>query len=105
MHPSLVRLQSLTIDDFSGLVGQPFDVSDREEGPAATQLVLAEVTEGRQILEGFRKPFALLFHGPADLAIGQGNLWFTHQSIGTIPIFIVPIGADSEMRQYEALFN
>lgn len=49
--------------------------------------------------------FALLFAGPTDPPLGQGTYRFSHERLGWFDLFIVPISANRDGRQYEAIFN
>jgi uncharacterized protein DUF6916 len=52
-----------------------------------------------------RVPFALYFRGPGDTCLPQRIYAFDHERLGTLEIFIVPIGRDADGYQYEAIFN
>jgi hypothetical protein len=52
------------------------------------------------------EPFSLEFVGPANPRLDQGTYSMTHQDLGAIDIFIVPIGvANGGGVRYEAVFN
>jgi len=59
------------------------------------------VSPGSQQFEGF----SLLFNGPADLPLAQRTYRFAHERLGSFDLFIVPVSADRNARQYEAVFN
>jgi hypothetical protein len=51
------------------------------------------------------RPFSLLFRGRADLVLPQRIYSLEHRQLGTLEIFLVPVGRDSSGVQYEAVFN
>jgi hypothetical protein len=55
--------------------------------------------------QGQREPFALLFRGPRGPILPQRTYQFDFGQLGTLEIFIVPIGPDESGMQYEAIFN
>ena len=59
----------------------------------------------RKRIEKSDTSFSLLFKGPTGSPLGQDNYMTDHPNIGTFPMFLVPIGEDSEGRYYEAVFN
>ncbi|HTS11484.1 MAG TPA: hypothetical protein VMH00_05150 [Candidatus Limnocylindrales bacterium] len=52
-----------------------------------------------------REPFALLFLGPTTPVLPQRIYPIEFTGLGTMDIFIVPIGPDSGGMQYEAIFT
>ena len=54
---------------------------------------------------GRDQPFTLLFRGPLSPLLPQKIHTFEHETLGTVEIFIVPIGPDSEGHRYKAIFN
>lgn len=94
-------------DDFSGLVGDPFVLvlPEGEEVP----LVLTEATLGGQpgaaTPDGTsRRQFSLVFTGPREFGLGQGTRELRHAGLGTVALFLVPIGSGSDGLRYEAAF-
>ena len=49
--------------------------------------------------------FSLTFRGPVQPRLHQGTYEFTHETIGTFPLFVVPIGHDSDGATLEAVFS
>lgn len=97
-------LEALTFGDFSGRVGEEF----RLEGPSgAVPLTLVEVVNlaGRENAGPRRSPFSLIFRGPAAPLVPQRTWPITHETLGRLEIFLVPIGPDASGMRYEAIFN
>lgn len=98
----------LSFDDFSGLVGNRFEVITGDHQTLA--LTLAETTlsdePGGVGPDGVpRHQFSLLFDGPAQPTLGQAIWPLHHEGLGRLELFLVPVGAgpDGAMR-YEAAF-
>ena len=88
--------------DFSDYIQHLFPVS---AGGARFSLTLTNVTELKGGVPGGRKPFSLIFRGPAQPLLPQAMYDFEHPLHGVLPIFIVPLSADSEGVTYEAVFS
>jgi hypothetical protein len=56
---------------------------------------------------GREQAFSLIFRGPRDRLLPQGIYPIEHPILGTLEIFLVPLGpeGDSEGLQYQAVFN
>jgi hypothetical protein len=87
---------------FGEQVGSTFEVVFPDvEAMTAT---LTDLTEGHQS-PGFEQ-FSMVFTGPAEAPIQQGMCHLDHAVLGTMDLFLVPIGRDaSGGLQYEAVFN
>lgn len=103
----------LTHDDFAPRRGEHFSVAAGAHHSSAPpmELELAEVTEGSEPggpgPDGEeRRQFSLVFLGPAAPALEQGTYQLTHEALGVLELFLVPLGPASGgggMR-YEAAF-
>jgi hypothetical protein len=103
----VTSLDWLTYDDFSGRVGERFEVPLGEAH--ALELLLAEAVESTQ--PGGRGPagqerlqFSVLFRGPAAPVLQQGTYPLSHTELGALTLFLVPLGPDAEGMLYEAVF-
>ena len=52
-----------------------------------------------------RRPFSIVFRGPNDPSLLQGIYDIEHGEMGTLSLFIVPIGPDAHGLCYESIFN
>jgi hypothetical protein len=52
-----------------------------------------------------RAPFSLIFRGPLDPVLVQRTYRLEHETLGTLEIFLVPIGSNQDGMRYEAVFN
>jgi hypothetical protein len=55
-------------------------------------------------IEGVSR-FVLYFQGPGDFYLPQRTYRFEHDALGTLEIFIVPIGQRNNQYEYEAVFS
>lgn len=94
-------------DDFSGLVGEPFVVvlpDGDEVGLVLTDASLGAQTGGTAPDGTTRRQFSLVFTGPLEPDLGQGTRELAHAALGTLALFLVPVGSGSDGRRYEAAF-
>lgn len=101
----------MTLSYFSDHVNSPFTLDVEVEGnPIEVTLTeaspLKPTPKGPGIPEAIRDdPFALVFRGPGNVQLAQRLYQITHETLGELQIFLVPIAADEEGRYYEAVFN
>jgi len=75
-----------------------------EDGESLT-LELAEASPLSLPSKGSaREQFSLLFNGPAEPLLPQAIYTLENAELGTIEIFLVPVAADGEGVDYEAVF-
>jgi len=55
--------------------------------------------------EDRRHAFALLFQGPAEPVLAQRMFQVDNERLGSLDLFLVPVGSDREGMQYEAVFT
>lgn len=94
---------SLTLETFAPAVGETFTVGNSDG--AVVELLLVEARARGNSSQLSRPPFSLLFQGPADPLLPQATYRFNHDSLGTMDIFIVPLGRDEHSAVYEAIFS
>ena len=110
-------LDTLTAEDFRPHQGTRFRLTAWPQpgvSPVWADTELAEVTEHAASPPGrFRTPFAVLFHGPLQPVLPQGIYRVEHEKLGTLELFIVPVGPNepadpgqaSTAMRYEAVFG
>jgi hypothetical protein len=99
-------LETLTRHDFERRLGQGFRLA--LSAAEALDLTLIEVREAMAggLGSPHRAPFSVVFRGgPRTRHLPQQIYDLTHPELGTLSIFIVPIGPDSEGMRYEAVFT
>jgi hypothetical protein len=95
-----MSLAELTVEDFTGRVRDAFTLS---VSGAEIKLVLSEVEElgrGQQ-----RRAFSLCFLGPAQPILPQSTYRLDNAAMGTLEIFLVPLGPKDGGMIYEAVFT
>ena len=95
----MIDLARLTVDDFAALVGDRFTLA----GGGAYELTQARA--GAAAPGAPRPPFTLLFAGPPEPVREQGIQALTHPDLGTLELFLVPVGRDAAAVRYEAVFG
>ena len=100
-----VALEGFSLETFTPLVGQVFVV--RIDESSSMELTLSEATPfggDSATREGLRAPFSLVFTGPLQPVLAQATIPLEHPSLGSIHIFLVPIGPHDGLMRYEAVF-
>ncbi len=106
----MIMLDQVTVSDFAPHLGSRFTLEGSPEGVADLELFKAEGLGFRGVPggqgSGLREPFSLLFLGPESVVLPQGTYTLIHPALGTITLFLVPIGPrrDGGLR-YEAIFG
>jgi hypothetical protein len=100
-------LEWLTYDDFAGREGETLEVAADDGEP--TEIELVEATEGAELggpgPEGQqRRQFSLVFRTGPGAPWSQGIRRLTHETLGELELFLVPIGSDATGVRYEAAF-
>jgi|EndMetStandDraft_3_1072993.scaffolds.fasta_scaffold02050_7 uncharacterized protein DUF6916 len=98
-------LETLTLDIFSPLVGETFQVHVQPGQTIPMELVEARPLSVSNNSPRPRPPFFLTFKGPAQFVLQQQIYRFEHQTLGAHEIFIVPIGPGQGGMLYEVIFN
>ena len=98
-------LDQLTIESFEPHVGTSFWV----EFPNGAKVEL-RLTRAARVMESEaarlpRHPFSLYFVGPKSYLLPQATYRLTHESAGTLEIFLVPVGQENDLYLYEAVFT
>ena len=97
-----IPLEQLDYALFSGLEGDHFKIALNPRQKINAQLIEVKNTPSD---DGRQERFSLLFEANAKDFLEQRMYDFEHPAIGNFSIFIVPVGSDGNMTQYEAVFN
>ena len=94
-------LAALAIDDFRPHLGSQFDVQ------AAGGVVAMKLSRVDPAGESGRKggAFSLIFAAPRGPWLPQAIYPMRHAALGTMEIFLVPIGSLGEANGYQAVFT
>lgn len=93
----------LLSDAFKPLTGTTFSA---QAGEDRFELRLDSVTElgaGEQAAN--RTPFSLIFLGSAERVWPQQTYRLSHESLGVIDVFLVPVGPQGAEIAYEAVYT
>ena len=93
--------EELTLEMFAAEVNNTFRMHYGGPEPAPLELISATDlgSTPRQI------QFSLIFRAPGDAPLRQGVYRVDHDKIGSIDLFLVPIGKDANGVEYQAVFN
>ena len=100
-------LDKLTVDDFKPVVGERFALDLDGTGSLDLELAAARTYDADAPAvdeSGTRSPFLVQFRGPGDLILPQRIYRVDNETVGTLEIFLVPIGNDGSATTYEAVF-
>lgn len=96
------RLQS---SDFASCLNNVFRVPLADADPIPLELAAVNDLGAAQI-PGGRRPFSLLFLGPASHRyLPQGTYPLQHDVLGRLDLFVVPVGPQAGRMRYEVIFN
>ena len=107
----MVDLARLSGADFQPHLNQIFRVHLPSTDPIDLELHQVTLPGPRTVAEaeaaGRRQPFSLVFLGPpSDQYLAQATYSVTHEQLGEMPLFLVPLGPTAERRmRYEAVFT
>ncbi|HEX8179658.1 MAG TPA: hypothetical protein VF525_08975 [Pyrinomonadaceae bacterium] len=95
----------LTQENFARHLHTKFRV--RVNAPRPVELELVEVRGWMSLAweQTSMEQFSIFFAGPPDLLLPQHLYTLEHEQMGTLDIFIVPVGRDASGVRYEAVFN
>lgn len=98
-----VDLATVTKDTFAPHVGSRFSLP-LSDGVLELELFAVEALHGSP--NAPRAPFVLRFRTPAVMGhVPQRMYPLAHPVLGTLEIFLVPLGADAQGMRYEAVFG
>ena len=100
----LQELSTISYQDFSGYLNQPFSINFGGEVVLPAELVEATELSGYSPLE--RKPFSIVFRTQQkNEYYPQATFIVTHPAKGEMPIFLTPKGLDAHGMMYESVFS
>ena len=94
-------LEKLTKESFDLHLGSSFRLHAEE---LIVEVRLVEC-RGLSVTHGKREPFSIVFRAPMETGLPQNTYRLEHDEMGSLDLFIVPIGPDSEGMRYEAVFT
>jgi hypothetical protein len=93
--------ETVTYDDLAACLNNTFEAAagDGRRLPLRLSQVSARRATQRQEL------FSLFFRGPAEPLLPQHTYRLDHETMGSLDLFLVPVGRDQDGVEYEAAFN
>jgi len=73
------------------------------EPDRTVEIELVELSDGRSSPR--QEQFSLLFRGPSDPVMPQGQYRLAHATLEPFELFLVPVSRDDQGTYYEAVFN
>lgn len=101
-------LADVALETFEPHVGSTFELqfSDADGARHVLALELREASAAPAPPgDRGRPPFTLTFRGPADRQLPQAIYPLAHRALGTVEIFIVPVGRSADGVEYQAVFT
>ena len=95
----------LTREEFSRHLHTKFRVAAEMEQTVELELVEAQSYRPEPHEQEGMERFSAVFTGPPDVFLSQGVYPLTHEQMGDLQLFLVPIGRDERGFRYEAVFN
>jgi hypothetical protein len=101
-------LETLSKAAFTDCLGHRFRLDYGAASPLEVELIEAAGFPERLAHDGQparRQAFSLIFRGPKAVVLPQRIYRLENDDLGTLEIFLVPIGPDSIGMRYQAIFN
>lgn len=98
----MLDLGKLVYSDFSPHLNGVFTI---QIGDLCIETRLVRVVPWGDTHDNRRQPFALTFRGPREPILPQQIHALGNPLLGTLEIFLVPVGPDELGMQYEAIFS
>ena len=96
-------LEKLGKEDFERLKNTKFRLFD--DVGAFVELELVDVTDEMVHLNDAAERFSLYFHLPGTQLLPQRIYRMEHDELGSLELFIVPLGREGEGFSYQAVFS
>jgi hypothetical protein len=90
-------------ETFSGRVGDRFSAAPTVSG-APFELVLTSCDVSSDTIDG-RVPFSLIFHADTSEHVGQQIVSLSHDDLGEVALFIVPLGPQQGRMSYQVVIS
>lgn len=98
-------LDKLQIADFARHLNQTFRIHVETPEPLAAELIEVSQMGSRPEGEEWRQAFSVVFRGPAEPILPQRIYRVEHEELGSLDLFLVPLGPDKVGVRYEAVFT
>ena len=99
-------LENFTVESFQPLVGTSFFAVFPNGAKVELRLASAKKVMESEVARLARHPFSLYFAGPLSFMLKQGTYTIEHETFAQpVELFIVPVGRESDVYNYEAVFT
>ncbi len=100
----------LTREDFADKIGQKFtlmqaDFEVAELGDITLELTACDAMKDQEFEGKKRSPFSLTLKGPESPCFPQGYQSFTHDAMGTVKLFLLPLGPQDGAMMYKVIYT
>lgn len=95
----------LTFDTFADKIGHSFALDGPEAPPIALTLTEAAALPNHNLAGRAREPFSLFFTTTGNFILPQQMYGLRHETLGSLAIFLVPVGREGDTVTYQAIFN
>lgn len=101
-----MQLRELTPENTRGYVGDTFRINFDDGNVIELKLERVDLLMEKHVHPKMKRDaFALIFRGPGNVVLRQHMYPMQHETLGVLPIFLVPIAVDQTGTVYEAVFN
>lgn len=94
-------LEKLSLDSFTRVLNTQFRLNSGSSPPL--EMLLIEATDLTSSPR--HEAFSIVFRGPRQFLLQQSIYRLEHESLGSMELFLVPIGVDEDGIRYEVIFN
>lgn len=94
-----------TLEDFQARLADRFVVELADHSLYPLTLIAANPLPFSGSHRGRANPFELKFRGPGPGYLPQYTHALMNDTMGTVPVFLVPIGQEQDGYLYQAVFN
>ena len=101
-----MQLRDLTNENTREYIGHTFRISFTDGNVVELRLERVDLLMEKHVSPKMKRDaFALIFRGPANLVLRQHMYPLQHETLGVLPVFLVPIALEEAGAVYEAVFN
>lgn len=97
-------ISKLAMTDFEACLHEHFQIHLDDEDAAATAVLVDVATLPDHSGSG-KRPFSIVLRTEEIVILPQRIYPISHDRLGQMALFLVPIGPDSSGMRYEAIFN
>lgn len=98
-------LEPVTVESFEPHVGTSFWAEFPNGAKVELRLVRTARVMESEAARLDRQPFSLFFIGPKSFLLRQHTYRVSHEVLDPLEVFLVPVGQNEEIYEYEAVFT